>query len=138
MKYDNHVTLRCSPNLTPLIITVMMNKLLQERIDLDRKKKCSCIDCRLMIPSNNPSFALMFTKLVYQGKCHYSSSQCQEGKFMLTSLLSRVVDDKTLQPQKQDVMKAFYMLPAVSPTEPLRASAYTSIEDSVLRTVAEV
>lgn len=60
------------------------------------------------------------------------------GKIMLTSLLSRVVDDKTLQPQNQDVMKAFHMLPAVSPTEPLRASAYTSIDDSVLRTVAEV
>lgn len=73
MKYDNHVTLKCSPNLTPLIITVMMNKLLQERIDLDRKRKCSCIDCKLMILSNNPSFESMYTNLVYQGKCHHIS-----------------------------------------------------------------
>ncbi|KAI8577869.1 hypothetical protein K450DRAFT_249653 [Umbelopsis ramanniana AG] len=54
-----------------------------------------------------------------------------------TGISSRVVDDKTLKPQKLVVMKAFYKLPAPSPIEPLMASAYTVIEDPVLKVVAE-
>ncbi|KAG2177424.1 hypothetical protein INT44_007935 [Umbelopsis vinacea] len=52
-------------------------------------------------------------------------------------VLYRVVDDKTLKPQKLVVMKAFYKLPAPSPIEPLKESTYIAIEDPVLKVVAE-
>lgn len=51
--------------------------------------------------------------------------------------ISRVVDDKTLQPQKQDSFRACYVLPDPSPTEPLAESAYANITDSVLKAAAE-
>lgn len=51
--------------------------------------------------------------------------------------ISRVVDDKTLQPQKQDSFRACYVLPDPSPTKPLAESAYANITDSVLKAAAE-
>lgn len=47
------------------------------------------------------------------------------------------MDDRTLQPQKQDLSNACYVPPDPAPKEPLAESAYGNLVDPVLRAAAE-
>lgn len=49
---------------------------------------------------------------------------------------SRVVDDKTLMPQKQDLKKKYYLKPVPSPALPLPEGMYSHLTDPVLRATA--